>query len=104
MEGRIDYYDIVEVPVNKQDKYFYQILQRLDKIIELLSEEEVVNDKYDEDVEVVSDYDTEETVSDYNYDEMTVKELRDTAKEIGLVNYSTLKKDELIETLKECGD
>lgn len=97
------YYEIVESPVNKQDKYLYQIIQRLDKIIELLNEE-AVNDNYDEDIDVVSDYNMEEIVSDYNYDKMTVKELRDTAKEIGLANYSTLKKSELIETLKECGD
>ena len=97
------YFDEIETPVNKQDKYLYQIVNRLDRVIELL-EEEVVNDNYDEDIEVVSDYNMEEIVPDYNYDEMTVKELRDVAKDIGLNGYSTLKKDELIETLKECGD
>lgn len=97
------YYEIVESPVNKQDKYLYQIIQRLDKIIELLNEE-VVNDNYDEDIDVVSDYNMEEIVPDYNYDEMTVKELRDIAKNKGLSGYSVLNKNELIETLVECGD
>lgn len=98
-----DYLEVVETPVNKQDKYFYQIIQRLDKIIELLSEE-AVNDNYDEDIDVVSDYNMEEIVPDYNYDEMTVKELRDIAKNKGLSGYSVLNKNELIETLVECGD
>ena len=97
------YYEIVESPVNKQDKYLYQIIQRLDKIIELLNEE-AVNDNYDEDIDVVSDYNMEEIVPDYNYDEMTVKELRDIAKNKGLSGYSVLNKNELIETLVECGD
>lgn len=107
----------VEKPVTRDDKYFYQIIKRLDKIIELLEIKEEIpkfikpigtKDEPNENVtvELIHYSNVDEKLGEEiegqisMYDNMTVKELREIAKLEGIKGYSALKKDELIDTLK----
>lgn len=109
----------VEIPITSSEKYFYQIIMRLDKIIELLGGSNApkfvkpIGTKDEPNEHVTESILTEESVDEilgddmydeeddayYEYSEMTVKELRALAKERGITGYSNLKKDELIDTL-----
>lgn len=114
-----EWFNKVENPITRDDKYLYQLIVRMDRIIELLEQRQVhdfvkpigTNDEPNEYVteelihfgnvdEKLGDtmYDEEEEAH-YEYNNMTVKELRELAKENNITGYSNMKKDELIDTL-----
>lgn len=112
-----DWLSTVEKPVTRDDKYFYQIIKRLDIIIDLLEVKQEIpkfvkpigtNDEPNENVTVelihygnVDEKLGEEIEGQISmYNNMTVKELREIAKSEGIKGYSVLKKDELIDTLQ----
>lgn len=114
-----EWLDKIEIPITSNEKYFYQIVVRLDEILTLLKEDKAptfvkpigTKDEPNEHVieSIIYEEDVDEILGDdmynedddlfYKYNEMTVKELRSLAKEKGITGYSNLKKDELIDTL-----
>ena len=109
----------VETPITRDDKYLYQLIIRIDRVIELLEQRQThdfvkpigTKDEPNEDVteefihfgnvdEKLGDtmYDEEEEAH-YEYNNMTVKELREIAKDNGLTGYSNMKKEELIDLI-----
>ena len=107
----------VEYPITRDDKYFYQIIKRLDKIIELQCEINTnstpnftkpigTKDEPNEDVTVeyihygnVDEKLGEDDDEFVNYEYMTVKELKQIAKDKNISGYSTMRKNELIDSL-----
>jgi CBS domain containing-hemolysin-like protein len=99
----------IEKPITREDKYLYQIITRLDKIIDLLEGKQQIQftkpiGTKDEPNEIVTTgMITQEEVNAIedtcNLDEMTIIELKDLAKELGIKGYSTMRKSELIDTI-----
>ena len=110
----IPWIEKVEYPITRDDKYFYQIITRLDKIIELYNTNNIpkfvkpigTKDEPNEDVTVeyihygnVDEKLGEDDIEFVNYEDMTVKELKEIAKDKSISGYSTMRKNELIDSL-----
>lgn len=111
MNKYLEWLQTVENPITRDDKYFYQIIKRLDRIIDILEpitpkfvKPIGTNDEPNEDVtiEYIHEGNVDDKLGDdiVDLNSMTVKELREMAKGLGLTGYSTLNKQELIDTLQ----
>lgn len=109
----------VETPITRDDKYLYQIVLRLDTIIDLLNKQsrpvltelnKPISLKDEPNESVTEEYihagNVDEILDDPMYDDdyvdytsKTVAELREIAKENDIPGYYKMKKDELIDTL-----
>lgn len=109
----------IETPITRDDKYLYQIILRLDTIIDLLNKQsrpvltelnKPISLKDEPNESVTEEYihagNVDEILDDPMYDDdyvdytsKTVAELREIAKENDIPGYYKMKKDELIDTL-----